>query len=169
LKSKRWSVAGFIFTVLLGGLLHFTYAWSGENPIIGALSAVNESTWEHLKLLVTPMLLFWVAEYIAYGSRQKNFIPVRFLSILLGMVSIVVLFYTYSGITGQHYLWLDIAIFILSVLIAYWFGYRLLQTDRLSSNGAVLLGAAGLVLLAACVVLFTFRPPDIPLFLDPAA
>jgi uncharacterized membrane protein required for colicin V production len=85
------------------------------------------------------------------------------------MALITVLFYTFSGITGHHYFWLDIAIFVLSVLIAYRFGYKLLQTDCLSSNGAVLLGTAGLVLLVACIVWFTFRPPEIPLFLDPGA
>ncbi|NCB50612.1 MAG: hypothetical protein EOM54_01840 [Clostridia bacterium] len=165
---KRLQTAGFIFTVVLGGLLHFAYPWSGENPIVGAFSAVNESTWEHLKLIITPMLLFGIFEYFAYGKRHKNFVPVKFLSILLGMATILILFYTYSGITGHHYPWLDIIIFVLGTLIAYRFSYKLLQTDRLSSNGAVLLGTIGLVLLIACVIVFTYHPPEIPLFIDHA-
>jgi Na+/H+-dicarboxylate symporter len=110
LNLKRWQITGFIITILLGTLLHFTYDWSGQSPIAGALSPVNESVWEHLKMLIVPMLLFGIAEYFAYGDRQKNLIPVRFLSILVGIASILVLFYTYSGITGQHVPWLDIAI-----------------------------------------------------------
>lgn len=168
MKLKRWQFFGPIFTVILGGLLHFTYAWSGENPIVGAFSTVSESTWEHLKMLIVPMLLFGIIEFIVYGRQHKNLIPVRFLSILLGTASILILFYTYSGIAGTHYLWLDIAIFIVSVLLAYWFSYKLLQTKRLSSNGAVLIGAIGLVLLIACVIMFTYRPPEIPLFMEPA-
>ena len=41
----------YIFAMILGSLLHFTYEWSNENSFVGSFSAINESTWEHLKLL----------------------------------------------------------------------------------------------------------------------
>lgn len=34
----------FLFISVLGVLLHFTYEWSGDNPIVALFSAVNEST-----------------------------------------------------------------------------------------------------------------------------
>ena len=40
-----------ILVLISGVLLHFAYEWSGNNPLVGAFSAVNESTWEHLKLI----------------------------------------------------------------------------------------------------------------------
>ena len=52
----------FLFISVLGVLLHFTYEWSGDNPIVALFSAVNESTWEHLKLLFFPMLLLTIIE-----------------------------------------------------------------------------------------------------------
>ena len=55
-----WELAGFLFTGALGVLLHFLYEWSGGNTLAAAFSAVNESTWEHMKLLFFPMYDFSV-------------------------------------------------------------------------------------------------------------
>lgn len=55
---------GIGFVLVLGTLSHFFFDWSGENRLVGIFAAVNESTWEHLKLLFFPALLFWVSEWI---------------------------------------------------------------------------------------------------------
>ena len=60
--SKKSSILKFeiistIFIMIVGTLLHFTFGWSNNNPLVGTFSAVNESTWEHLKLLFFPMLI----------------------------------------------------------------------------------------------------------------
>lgn len=167
LNIKLWHIAGILFTIIFGTLLHFTYDWSNENPFVAIFSAVNESTWEHLKLIFTPMFLFAILEYFAYGNELDNFIPVKFLSIVLGMFTIVATFYTYVGIIGINYLWADIATFILGTIVAYLFSYKMLQTDCLTSNLANLIGFLGLLLLLICFILFTFNPPQIPLFQDP--
>jgi len=164
---KRWQIIGAVFALIMGALLHFTYEWSGENPVVGIFSTVNESTWEHLKLLFVPVALFAALEYIGYGKQIPNFVPVKVLSILLGMITIIIAYYTYTHIVGQNYLWVDIGIFILGVLAAYWFSYSLLQTEFLASECAVCLGWAGLLLLAFSFAFFTFCPPHVELFLDP--
>lgn len=162
-----WHIAGILFTIIFGALLHFTYYWSEENPLVAIFSAVNESSWEHLKLLFTPMFLFAILEYFAYGNEFVNFLPVKFLSILLGMFTIIAVFYTYVGITGINYLWSDIAIFILGTIVAYFFSYKMLQTNYFSSTFAMILGFIGLLILLICFIVFTFNPPKIPLFQDP--
>ena len=167
MNLKCWQIIGAVFALIIGTLLHFTYEWSGENPVVGIFSAVNESTWEHLKLLFVPVALFAVLEYFEYGKQIPNFVPVKVLSILLGMSTIIIAYYTYTCIVGQNYLWVDIGIFILGVLAAYWFSYRFLQTEFLTSECSVRLGWIGLLLLAFCFVFFTFCPPRIELFLDP--
>ena len=52
---KNFQIFSTIFVMILGTLLHFTYEWSGGNLLVASFSAVNESTWEHLKLLFYPM------------------------------------------------------------------------------------------------------------------
>ena len=53
-----WTWAGFFTAAVLGTLGHFAYDWSGKSLPVGAFCAVNESTWEHMKLLFFPVLLF---------------------------------------------------------------------------------------------------------------
>lgn len=167
MKFKKSHLIGVFFTIIIGTLLHFLYQWSGENSLIAPFSAVNESTWEHLKLLVIPMLIFAIFEYLTYGKEFDNFIPIRFLSILLGMLVIITVFYTYTGIIGQNYLIADILTFVLGVLSAYLFSYQLLQTDKFSSKAAIITGWFGLILIIICFVIFTFYPPHLSLFQDP--
>ena len=164
---KKWQIAGALFTLILGTILHFTYNWSGKNPVIGIFSAVNESIWEHLKLLAFPMLLFSALEFLAYGKNLTNFVPVKMLSILAGMLAIVVLFYTYTGIIGKNYFIADILIFVIGVFLSHFISYRLLQTTLFSSCLMVIAGWLGLVGLVTLFALFTYAPPRLELFRDP--
>lgn len=160
-------IIGFIFTFIIGSLLHFTYKFFDQNIIIGYFSPVNESTWEHLKLLITPVIIFSLFEYFMYGKDLDNFIIVKALSILLGMFTIVASFYTYTGILGNNYLLLDIATFILGVFVTYYFSYRMLQTNFLYKENSNYIGIFIIFLIVFFMMYFTINPPKINLFLDP--
>ena len=62
-KIKKTQIIVAILIIIIGTLLHFTYEWSGENNFVASFSAVNESTWEHLKLVFFPMLILGIIEY----------------------------------------------------------------------------------------------------------
>ena len=97
--SLKTNLFRFIFISVLGVLLHFTYEWSGDNAVVGLFSAVNESTWEHLKLLFFPFLLLTILEVLLRGNMlPEQFLPARVLGILAGMGGIVVGFYTLQGV-----------------------------------------------------------------------
>ena len=110
-----WELAGALFTAAMGTLLHFVYDWSGGWGAAAAFSAVNESTWEHMKLLFFPMFLFSVVQVCCLGRNYPNFLAARGVSTVTGVALIPVLFYTYTGVLGRHLLWADIAVFYLSV------------------------------------------------------
>ena len=162
-------IVGVLFTLILGSLLHFVYAWSGENALAGIFGAVNESVWEHLKLLFWPMVLFGVVEYFLYGKDNPAFLPLRVSSILLGMLIIVAGFYTYSGILGYNYFPIDMLLFIFAVVFAYAFSYRKRNDSRYATTCANIAALIVLLLLIAAFAIFTFAPPEIGLFADPLA
>ena len=95
-----WELAGALFTAALGTLLHFVYDWSGGWGAAAAFSAVNESTWEHMKLLFFPMFLFSVVQVCCLGRNYPNFLAARGVSTVTGVALIPVLFYTYTGVLG---------------------------------------------------------------------
>ena len=109
-----WQIAGFLFTSVAGTLLHFLFDWTGGNVAAALFSAVNESIWEHMKLLFYPMVVFAVAECFAWGREATGFWCVKLVGILIGLVLIPVVYYTYTGILGINADWFNIAIFFIS-------------------------------------------------------
>lgn len=160
-----WQLIGFSVTSLGGTLLHFLYEWLGNAAWIAPFSGVNESTWEHMKLLFWPMLLFAVVQSFFFRER-KDFWWVKLCGTLLGIVLIPVLFYTYNGVVGKSPDWINIAIFFVSAAVAYLYETRLFRTVHLSSPTAKWAFVA-LLLIALFFVLFTFRAPKIGIFKDP--
>ena len=150
-----------------GTLLHFVYDWSGGWGAAAAFSAVNESTWEHMKLLFFPMFLFSVVQVCCLGRNYPNFLAARGVSTVTGVALIPVLFYTYTGVLGRHLLWADIAVFYLSVLGAFALDFRLLRRGRFTSLWQQILGLLALWGLAFLFVYCTFHPPELGLWQDP--
>lgn len=164
-KLKIYTVAGIIFTLIVGTLFHFIYEWSGNNYIVGFISPVNESTWEHMKLIFFPMLFYSFYMNYKLKSQYSCVTSALLFSIIIGTFLIPVIFYTYSGILGRNILFLDILTFIISVLIAFYAVYRLTLSCRLKNFET--LPAVLLLLLSACFLVFTYNPPDIGIFRKP--
>lgn len=167
-KPAFWAIAGAVFVMITGTLLHFTYEWFGGN-FWASVGAVNESTWEHLKLLFFPMLAWTVIEYLVFGADTPGYLPIRAGSVLLGMLSIVVIFYTYSGVLGFNVAAVDIGSFFVSVALAFFFSWKKLQNPPAWSTGmwSGILAAVVLILLAAAFVAWTRTPPELAVFVDP--
>ena len=168
-ELRRWEIVGFIATGLFGTLLHFVYEWTGGNRVIAVFSAVNESTWEHMKLLFIPFLVFTVVEFIVFSEAFRNFFAVKAASILLGLVSIPALFYTLTGMFGKFPDWVNITIFFLADALLYFVSYRLLTDGALRGGAMQLAGFALLWALLFAFVWFPYRTPPLPLFLDPVS
>ena len=165
-RVRQWEIAGLFLVIVAGAALHFVYTWTGKSIVVSAFVPVNESTWEHLKLLFMPYLAYSSIQYLAVGKRIDGFWYAKAAGVILGMAAIVIVFYTYTGIVGRNFLWVDIGIFILGVLVAFQESSRRLHrhADRIWQERA---GILCLALLFLAFVMFTFFPPHIGLFLDP--
>ncbi len=85
-KIKNYQIFSVIFTFILGTLLHFTYQLSGENNIVALFSAINESVWEHLKLLYFPMLLTLIIGYLYIRKNVPNFLCSKVIGIITAIL-----------------------------------------------------------------------------------
>lgn len=164
-KLKRYAIAGILFVTILGTLAHFFYEWSNNNVIVGLFAPINESTWEHMKLIFFPMLLF---SLIAI-PRLKEEYPCITSSVLLGNIIgtalIPIMFYTYTGIIGYSVFILDIAIFIFAVICAFVITYKLTISCGIQDYKNILYVVIFIIFI--CFIVFTFRPPSIALFATP--
>lgn len=162
-KLKSTETVSCLLTLVGGVLLHFLYNWSGHSPFAAWFSPVNESTWEHLKLLFYPLLLISIAEYYMLDKPKTDYWNIKTYAILLGMAFIVAAFYTYSGVLGFTLFPVDIGIFFASVVFSFWFSYRYLKegTHYTLSNIPFF---TILALAALAFAVFTWMPPQIALF-----
>ncbi|MEG0899117.1 MAG: DUF6512 family protein [Oscillospiraceae bacterium] len=165
-KLEKYEIWGFVLTTIIGSLLHFAYLWSGENAFVATFSPVNESVWEHLKLLFFPYMVYAIFELIRFTDDWRGIILSKTLGVLAGMLSILMLFYTYSGIIGHHIVWIDIVIFIVSVGIAFWVSNKSFKMFKAPSNLVVIIAIFTIMLITRLFVSYTFAPPKLPLFLD---
>ena len=160
-----WQLMGFAVTSLLGTILHFLYEWLDTAVWIAPFSGVNESTWEHMKLLFWPMFIYAVIQSLFF-REYKSFWCVKLRGILLGLVLIPVIFYTYNGVIGKSPDWINIAIFFVSAAIVYIYEAKRLKSSNVRYKAPktcfVILCA-----IAALFAVFTFYPPEIDIFKDP--
>lgn len=160
-----WQLIGFAVTSLGGTILHFLYEWLGEALWIAPFSGVNESTWEHTKLLFWPTFIFAIVQSFFFRD-QEGFWGIKLKGTLLGLVAIPVLFYTYNGVIGRSPDWLNIAIFFVSAAIAYIYETRLFKADKIAFKSSKL-SLATLCVIAMLFIVFTFATPELGIFKDP--
>ena len=159
-----WQFAGFTITVALGSLLHFLFSWTGAYAL-APISAVNESTWEHMKILFFPMLIFACAQYYFFQPDYEGFWWIKGIGTLVGVISIPVLFYTFNGAFGKTPDWLNITFFFISAAIGYFVETLLFRKGFTLPYSWV--PFASLLVMQTLFIVFTFYPPQLPLFQDP--
>jgi len=163
-KFLALEIAGTIFIIFLGTTLHFTFDFSGRNPLVGSFSAVNESVWEHLKLPFWPSLLWMLIEMYPLRKAVSNFFASKTISTIVMIVILPVVFYAYTAFT-EEILVVDIATFMIAVIVGQIVSYKLFKKDKPSKRTEII-ALIVIALLAVIVVVFTFYPPHLSIFQD---
>ena len=112
-----WTIIGIVAISLIGTLAHFLYDISGHNKILGLFTAVNESTWEHIKIAITPTLLWSAVDGYLYGSNP-NYYFAKIISLISLVIIIPTIFYSYKAIFNKSILAIDILTFYLAITVS---------------------------------------------------
>ena len=163
-KARKYQIFSVIFIYILGTLFHFTYDWSNQNSIVGLFSSINESTWEHLKLIFFPTVLTIIIGHFYFNKKDTNFICSKTLGLLISMAITVSFFYIYTGILGKNIAFIDIISFFIAVIIGEFISYLLIVNKFKCKNWIAIVV---LVILTLLFFIFTFKTPKIGLFKDP--
>ena len=159
-----WQFAGFVITVALGSVLHFLFDWTGTR-LLAPISAVNESTWEHMKILFFPMLIFACVQYFIFRDAYAGFWWIKLIGIVVGVILIPILFYTSNGAFGKTRDWLNIAFFFISAALVFFMEYLLFSKDLIFPYPWIAILC--IIAIAIFFAMFTFYPPRLPIFRDP--
>jgi len=144
--------------LLAGSGLHFVYdIW--PNWLTAWIAPVNESIFEHTKLLFFPPLLWMLILQIFAGKRGEAFYASGIYPTLIGTGVMVAGYYLYSGIIGNHYMAADIALFGISVLVNWLLTQKKWPVSPLPGEIAVFA-------MIAFYLLAAYVPPRIAFFRD---
>ncbi len=168
--AKNWILWGIPVLFIAGSLMHFVYEWSGNSTIAGIFAPANESVWEHLKLTFWPMLIWWFVGYFIICKRNEMsaaqwFVPCA-VSIVVCPLVIVSFYYTYTGSLGIQSLILDIFSLLLGLAAGQGLALHVYTYAKFKAI-SFYIAIAILILIAIAFTVFTFAPPQIPLFKDP--
>lgn len=156
---------GFIFSSLLGIIFHYLFKITDNSIFIALFCPVNESVWEHLKLLIFPMLIYSYIERHFMNISQNSFWSVKLTGTIMSILLTPILYYTLNGAFGNLPDFVNIIIFFITLFASY-----LLESVLFNKNYKYLNNRYSKCLLFCIIIgfmFFTFITPRLPIFLDP--
>ncbi len=162
---KKVFYFSFFLSVCVGFFLHFFYELSKYSRIVGLFSPINESPWEHLKMLFYPFLIFTIILHCITKRNSQNLIFANSICVFIGMLLIIALFYTMHGALGTQFFLLDIVNYLFSTAFTFFLCMYFVKNNTFSINNT--LGCLVFVFMFLIFTILTFIPPRIPLFQDP--
>jgi len=169
ITPERTIIAGILPVFLAGALFHYLYDITGRSAIAGAFAPVNESIWEHLKMVPLPLLAWWALAWLFLRRRgdppdRDRWFTAALVSLGVSLVAVPAMFYLYTGALGIQRLFIDIAILLVALILGQLLARHVYKHATGIDYRPALALYVGLILL---FVWFTFAPPRLPLFRDP--
>ena len=162
---KKIKVIGVFISFILAVILHFIYGWM-PNTFISVIAPVNESIWEHMKLIVSSSLIFSIFEYFIYKKKDitfNNFILSYAISCILGIIVYLLLYIPLNDIFG-HKAYIAISLLFLILVFVQIVSYYIMNKENIKHSSDI-----GILLILIIYFAFgylTFHPPKINLFYD---
>lgn len=165
INLKKMVFINTIIMFIISFGVHFLYELLPNN-ILAIFFPVNESIWEHMKMLYTTTILSSIIEYFImkhYYIENSNFLLVTYLkSILIIPIYLIMFLPIYYNI-GEN-MFVAISLMLVSMLIINIIGYNLLQTNKIKYQKII-----SILLIIFTYIVFgilTFKTPHMEIFFD---
>lgn len=161
----NFMIMSIIVISTVGTILHFLYDITKHNKIVGIFAAVNESTWEHIKIALTPTFLWGLIDGYIYGINPNYFLA-KFISLLAIIILIPLLFYGYKLLFKKNNHIINILIFYIAIICSQLLFSYILTIEPISYFVSYI-SYIGIYLVFICYLLFTLMPIKNFVFKDP--
>lgn len=165
MNTKKLKFITFLITFCLTFLCHFMYDWF-PNTFTSIFFPVNESIWEHMKMLFTSILIGGLIEYIIIKKQNLEFNNILLILFLKSLVSIPIflLFYLPLYYTFGENMIISIAIMTIVLISMEIFSFYLWHINEIKYQGVI-----SIILIILSYIIFgllTYYPPKTELFYD---
>ena len=153
---KKIKIINVVFLFLLSYLWHFMYDLLPNN-FFALFFPVNESIWEHMKIIYYCLLLSSVLEFILYHKfkiKINNFYISSMVKSLLGVIMYLIIFIPIYKIIGES-MFVSISLMLIVYALMELISLKILQSEELNINILpVIIIALGMILF----IILTFYP-----------
>lgn len=163
---KKIKTIGIFGTFGLCFLTHFIYNWF-PNFFSSIFFPVNESIWEHMKMLVSSILIWEIIEFVILNKlkiKYNNFIFAVFMMCLLSLFVFLIIYLPIYDIANESFI-LNIVCLFITIYFVSIIGYFIMIQSHIKCGFVI--GFAGIILFYCVFAFFTYCPPKNFLFLDP--
>jgi len=165
MNFKKMIIINSIIIFLLCFLSHFMYEWF-STPIISIFFPVNESIWEHMKMLYTTILLYGIIEYFIlkkFDIKNNNFILATFLKAISAIPIYLIIFIPLYKLFGEN-MFISISVMLLVIIIVNFIEFLLLRYQEIPYQKII--GISFIIIVYIIMGILTYNPPKQELFYD---
>lgn len=164
LTKKKLKILGVILAVIYSFILHFLY---DKAPcfLTSVITPVNESLFEHMKLLFSSIILSGITQKIITKKLKLNYNNVCFSNFISALISIPIFLVMFMPIhyNFNHNLFITILIMIIAIIISEYIGYIIMNKKDLKLENKTIF----FVIIAYVIfTIFTYFPVKSDFFID---
>ena len=166
MSLKKLKIIGAIVIFALTILFHFLYDWF-PNTIFSILFPVNESIWEHMKLLYSGIIAWGLIEYFILkkqNMKKDNYWYQLFLTAVTSIPLYLIIYLPLYTIFKEN-IFISIGLLILVIILEQIFSYYLLKNNTKKET----LNKVSIILIVLGYIVFTsltYNPPKNYIFYD---
>lgn len=164
MSLKKIKIINVVFLFLLSFLWHFVYDWFPNN-IFALFFPVNESIWEHMKIIYYCLLMGSILEFVLCKKNNikiNNFYIEAMVKSILGVIVYLIIFIPFYLWLGESML-ISISLMLITYIFMEYIGYEILTGEEMNIN---ILPVIIIVLGCVMFVILTFYPLHNFLFFD---
>jgi len=152
MNMKKIVIYSFILDFVFSFLGHFFYDWF-PNYISSMFFPVNESIWEHMKIIYTPIILTSIIKYFLLKRKDFKVYNYLFSSSVIGIIGIIfylIIYLPFHYILG-HNMVVAIIILFLTFVFSEFIGYYFMNSKPIKYSKYY-----GIFIIIIVYLIFTF-------------
>lgn len=161
---KKIKIINVVFLFLLSFLWHFVFDLLPNN-FFAIFFPVNESIWEHMKIIYYCLLLSSVLEFLLYKKfkiKINNFYISSMVKSVIGVITYLIIFIPIYKLIGES-MFLPIGLMLFIYVLMEFVSLKIFQSEELNINILpVIIIGLGIILF----IILTFYPVHNFLFFD---
>ena len=165
MNKIKLKIIGTIIAFLLTFIIHNLYVYI-PNIITSIIAPVNESIWEHMKLLFTSILIAGVIQKLIVINKKldiNNVCISNFTGALLSIPLFLIIYIPIYNKIGKNFI-LTIIIMLIVIIISEYISYKIMNSKALNMENHAIIFT---IIVYLIFFILTIYPPHNNIFIDP--